>query len=274
MEIELVRHGARFYHFEAFRSGIDASIHVLNSLAMRLPPADLSYVWERFTDLATEVEAALESNDAGPTSPAQLSDAMGQLVALLARLRGDPDLDKEQPGELTAYGDYGLHLLDQLASSASSADLSDTRAAIDQLNLPFALWIVRNGGELRQLSGVVNALAQLANRAQHPKEMAELYSCCCDLIEAASAAYENPAVGQPAEPWRLLLLNRAIVATRSHNPELMGPAYDAVIEQLPADAERFFTEGMEQMTIIDYPEQVREVVRRYYLIHAKPRHLH
>ena len=29
--------------------------------------------------------------------------------------------------------------------------------------------------------------------------------------------------------------HRAIVATRSHNPELIEPAYDAVIEQLPAD---------------------------------------
>lgn len=241
---------------------------------MKLPPADLSYVLDRFNDLASEVDATVESNEADPTSPTQLSEAMAQLVALLARLCGANASDKEQPGELTAYGDYGLHLLDQLASTASLADLTATREAIDQLNLPFAVWIVRNGGELRQLNGVVNALAQLANQAQHPTEMAELYSCCCEIIEAASAAYENPSAGQAAEPWRLLLLNRAIVATRSHNPELMGPAYDAVIEQLPADAERFFTEGMEQMTIIDYPEQVREVVRRYYLTHAKPRHLH
>jgi hypothetical protein len=165
-------------------------------------------------------------------------------------------------------------VLDQLADVATQIERPDLQRAVEQLNLPFALWIVRSGGELRQLSGIVNALAQLANQTQHPATMADLYGCCCELIEAASASFENAAAQSPAEPWRLLLLNRAIVATRSHNPELMEPAYDAVVDQLPADAERFFAEGMEQMTVTDYPDQVREMVRRYFMAHSKPRHLH
>ena len=44
----------------------------------------------------------------------------------------------------------------------------------------------------------------------------------------------------------------------------MEPAFNAIVEPLPNDAERFFAEGMEQMAIIDYPEHVRTVVRRYY----------
>lgn len=241
---------------------------------MRLPPADLSYVMERFDELAEQVDAVADISDAEQNAPQQLRDAMAQLVDLLARLGGASGTAPDHPGELTTYGDYGLHLLDQLADAASQADRADLRASIERLNLPFALWIIRNGGEVRQLGGIVNALAFFAGQTHQPSSMADLYACCCELIEAASAAYDKAGATSPAEPWRLLLLNRAIVATRTHNPELMEPAYDAIVEQLPTDAERFFTEGMEQMAIVDYPEHVREVVRRYYLTHAKPRHLH
>ena len=104
--------------------------------------------------------------------------------------------------------------------------------------------------------------------------MAELYTQCCELIDATNPICEAPAVDDPSDPWRLLLINRAIVATRSHNPELIESAFDAVLESLPGDAPKFFAEGMEQMTILDYPDDVREVVRRYYLAHAVPRRLH
>jgi hypothetical protein len=241
---------------------------------MRLPPADLSYVLEQFEDLAEQIETLADISDAESNSPTQLREAMRQLLTLLARLSSESPPPVEHPGELTTYGDYGLHVLDQLADVATQIERPDLQRAVEQLNLPFALWIVRSGGELRQLSGIVNALAQLANQTQHPATMADLYGCCCELIEAASASFENAAAQSPAEPWRLLLLNRAIVATRSHNPELMEPAYDAVVDQLPADAERFFAEGMEQMTVTDYPDQVREMVRRYFMAHSKPRHLH
>jgi len=247
---------------------------MLNSRAMRLPPADLSYVMERFEELAEQVETLADISDEDSNSPAQLRDAMLQLMALLARLGGEGSAQVEHPGELTTYGDYGLHMLDQLADVATQTERTELRQAVEQLNLPFALWIVRNGGELRHLGGIVNALSQLVNQSQHPGTMADLYGCCCELIEAASASFENPPSNRPAEAWRLLLLNRAIVATRTHNPELMEPAFDAVVDQLPADAERFFAEGMEQMTVIDYPDQVREVVRRYFMAHSKPRHLH
>lgn len=241
---------------------------------MRLPPADLSYVMERFNELSEQVDAVADVSDAEQNAPLRLRDAMAQLVDLLARFGDATAAPPDHPGELTTYGDYGLHLIDQLAEAASQANRPDLRGSIEQLSLPLALWIIRNGGEIRQLNGIVNALAAFANQAHQPSAMADLYGCCCELVEAASIAYDRPGATAPAEPWRLLLLNRAIVATRSHNPELMEPAYDAIVEQLPSDAERFFTEGMEQIAVIDYPEHVREVVRRYYRTHARPRHLH
>ena len=64
-------------------------------------------------------------------------------------------------------------------------------------------------------------------------------------------------------PWRVLNLNYGIVATRSHQPELIEQAYDALIANLPQDARQFFKEGKQQMDLVGYPEEVREVVERY-----------
>ena len=94
------------------------------------------------------------------------------------------------------------------------------------------------------------------------------------MIDATSPICEAAAVDNPRDPWRLLLINRAIVATRSHNRELMESAFDALLENLPSDAPSFFAEGMEQMAVIDYPDHVRELMKRYYLANAAPRRLH
>lgn len=241
---------------------------------MKLPPVDLSFVLDRFTELAEQIDAVSESTDDGPESPIPLSEAMLQLLDLLARIGEDRGAGSRPPDELTTYGDYGLHLLDRLAEAAMRTDREDLAEAVEQLSLSFSLWVVRNGGELRQLRAVANALARAAGEAQNPSQMADLYSCSCELIDAASLAYENRSVTRPAEPWRQLLLNRAIIATRSHNPELIEPAFDAIVEQLPSDAEQFFAEGIEQITVIDYPDPVCDLVRRYFLTHGKPRHLH
>jgi hypothetical protein len=247
---------------------------VLDFAPMKLPPADLSYVLDRFDDLAEQIDASVDSSDYETESPRQLHDAMRQLLDLLARIATDDEPQTEHPGELTTYGDYGLHLIDQLGRLADRGERTDLRRESEQLSLPFALWIVRRGGELRQLSSIVNAVSHFANGLKQPNPMADLYGCCCELVEAASTAFERPGSTNPAEPWRLLLLNRAIVATRTHNPELIEPAYDAIVEQLPTEAERFFAEAMEQMALVEYPDPVREIVRRYFMAHTKPRHLH
>jgi alkanesulfonate monooxygenase SsuD/methylene tetrahydromethanopterin reductase-like flavin-dependent oxidoreductase (luciferase family) len=70
------------------------------------------------------------------------------------------------------------------------------------------------------------------------------------------------------------LLNRAIVATRSHRPQLMEPAFDAIVEWLPDQATRFFAESMGQMDIIGSPDQVRAVMQDYYLRYSGDRTLH
>lgn len=205
-------------------------------------------------------------------TPALLRDAMSQLIDMLSML-GEADQPAESV-EINTMGEYGLHLIDELTQIATSLDQTRLATEIEQLAMPFGLWVARRGGEIRHLTPVVNALAHYANQISHPQDMAGLYTQCCELIDAVNPVCEDASGTDPQNPWRLLLLNRAIVATRSYNPELMEPAFDAVVELLPNDAQRFFAEGMEQIAIIDYPEQVRDVIRRYFLMYASPRRLH
>ncbi len=244
---------------------------------MRVPPVDLAYLREQFHDLATQVQEAWEASpqsSAEIDTPVLLGEALAQLVDMLRHIQGEMPAGGTNPAEINTLGEYGLHLIDELAQLAAGLDQPSLAMRIEQSCLPFALWIARNGGEIRNLAPVVNALAHYANAASHPQTMTQLYTYCCELVEAVSPTCEEQPNQDPRHPWRLLLLNRAIVATRSHNPELMEAAFDAVVEYLPNDAHRFFAEGMEQIAIIDYPDTVRDTVRRYFLAHGARRRLH
>lgn len=240
------------------------------------PPADLSYLQERFTELEAQAREAWESSaePGASESPELLRDAMRQLLDHLGRI----DAQSGQPGhdatELTALGEYGVHLLEQLAGIASACGQPDLAREVEHLCLPLALWLARRGAEIRRLAPIVSTLSHHVSQARQPQTMVGLYTCFTEIAESLSPNCEDPTPQDPDNPWRLLLLNRAIVATRSHNPELMIPAFDAIVEQLPADAASFFAEGMEQITVIDYPDQVKEVIRRYFLTHARPKRLH
>ncbi|MDX1697273.1 MAG: hypothetical protein R3308_03260, partial [Thiohalobacterales bacterium] len=67
---------------------------------------------------------------------------------------------------------------------------------------------------------------------------------------------------------------QSIVATRSHDTALMEEAFAALTDRLPEDAGRFFTEGMQQMDALDYPQHVREVMARYHRQWNVDRSLH
>jgi hypothetical protein len=85
---------------------------------------------------------------------------------------------------------------------------------------------------------------------------------------------ESPPGSEAGQAWRVLVINRAIVATRSQQPMLMKAAFDALIEHLPEEAPRFFNEGMGQMDALDYPDQVRAVIERYQQRFRNSRRLH
>ena len=69
-------------------------------------------------------------------------------------------------------------------------------------------------------------------------------------------------------------MNRAIVATRTHQPDVMEEAFTVLVRHLPEDAPGFFNQGMEQMDLLNYPPHVREVMERYYTKWSVKRSLH
>lgn len=240
---------------------------------MRIPPLDLGFLLDRSQELCGRVVEAWEDQglDAtGPSGPEGVATGIGQLFALLEGPE-TPAAEGEARGpvggtELSDLAAYGVGLLSELAACARRAGMHDEASVAHALTVPFSILMARRGAELTALEPVVDALANLANELSDAGDLAQLFGLMGEIASAVSpAATQYPAQAEPRQPWGVLLLNRAIVATRSHRPALMELAFDAVVEHLPHEAARFFEEGMAQMDALDYPPHVRAVMERYYL---------
>ena len=125
------------------------------------------------------------------------------------------------------------------------------------------------------LEPVVDAVARVANSTREPEALESLNGIIRQIIDAVPAVIrQDLETINPGRPWRVLLLNYCIVATRSHNTALMEPAFSLLSENLPADAPRFFTEGMQQMDALNYPDPVRIVMEKYHCKWHVDRSLH
>jgi hypothetical protein len=248
---------------------------------MLFPSLDLNYIEQRFDAVAPAV--VLASKQAGikdlDNSPSALQQAMHRLMELLEILTRQIERSSAHPStsldELSELGDYGIKLLADFSSTAADLQLPQESEAMEDLTLPMALWIVRHDGELRTLEPVINSLARMANRFGEPYQLQQLYDLSVELIQAIEPLMQQKeAKVIKAHPWSILLINQAIIATRSYHTELIDEAYQTLCRLLPDQAPGFFREGMEQMDALDYPRQVREVVEKYYNIWGKPRTLH
>ena len=54
----------------------------------------------------------------------------------------------------------------------------------------------------------------------------------------------------------------------------MEEAFSVLTRALPEDAPGFFSQGMEQMDLLNYPRHVRDVMDRYYRKWSVDRSLH
>ncbi|MGD8559277.1 MAG: hypothetical protein PVH04_06420 [Gammaproteobacteria bacterium] len=215
-------------------------------------------------------------------SPHLLARALPRFIAFLRR----SDIESSGPGyngairhngepspggrraeidRLSAEGNQGLRLLDSLIEWAQAMGLDALEHQLNTVMVLVALLIARRGGELNCPETVVNTLAAMANATSDSRELVELSDLMGELIFATSrlsiSDWQNR---EQHRPWRVLILNRGITATRSHDTRIMETAFDDLIRNIPEDAERFFAQGMQQMEQLDYPDYVREVVSRYY----------
>jgi hypothetical protein len=206
------------------------------------------------------------SQDGDPDAPATRVAALQQLFEVMRRVEHDAAGGAAlEAAEIAELGDYGFSLLEDLSNQAMQRGLVEDARALFGLSVPLALWVVRRGGHLQEIQMVVNALAELANRTRDPQALGELAGGMDEIIQGVAAAVaEDPDRPDPMRPWRILLLNYGIVATRSHQSPRIDRAYEALVTHLPEEAPGFLREAMGQMEALDYPAEVRAVVGRWF----------
>ncbi|WP_018231821.1 hypothetical protein [Thioalkalivibrio thiocyanodenitrificans] len=254
---------------------------------MFLPPFNVSHLHETFAQVSGDVVEAYEDlADPGADeqqTPVMLVEAMEQLLEVLRRIeekQGDvpgasDDASPLDEREMSELGDFGIQILDELATHAVRLGLEAHAEVLSDLTFPLAVWVVRAGGDLRILQPVVTAVSDLANKARDPALLEELFRVTAEIVEHVDEQLkQDEEKTDPMRPWRILLLNFGIIATRSHQPAMMEHAFDTLIQYLPEEAPEFFRQGMEQMEALNYPQHVREVVERYHDEWGRPRTIH
>jgi len=246
---------------------------------MQIPtgrPADLQSLLDSLLPACIEAVAAGPPVAKDVNDPSTLVEAFRQLLNVMARIESDAQADRmSNSADITEIGEYALRLQETLAAMAATAGLDDRQEALALVSINIALWVADHGGRIDTLEPVVDALALLANSLRDPADLEALSHVISRIVAAVS-----PLISQdleklnPGRPWRVLLLNQSIIATRSHNPELMEQAFAMLTGKLPEDAARFFTEGMQQMEALNYPEPVRRVMEKYHRQWTLNRALH
>lgn len=246
-----------------------------DTMVQKLAPEPTA-LFQRFYKLADRIlsawdEEALRDEE---TNPRLITLAVQDLQTMLADLCGQYQ-ESPPEEEITRCTDYALQLFHEMTHLARLINMEHEAVEVENLAFPFSLWGLRLGAEIVTLDPVVNAIARLANSEQPPGYLEELYREVSEVMQATAIEQQlEKTVSTQANPWKILLLNRAIIATRSHQPMLMDDAFSAIVEYLPEDAPTFFQEGMEQMDIVGYPMQVRDIMMAWFHRYAKKPTLH
>jgi len=173
--------------------------------------------------------------------------------------------------DISDIGEHGLSILQKLMMKTDLLQLSVERKSLDQIALVIADWIIQRDGIINLLEPIVDALAQVANSITEQQQLIALVDFMSEIIEACSDTIkQDMEMSDMHRPWRVLHINRGIVATRSNDPATMRRIFAELITALPMDAPNFFKEGMSEMVRLNYPEQVRNVMQEFFDKTDKP----
>lgn len=234
-------------------------------------PQALSEAIQKSVDAILELRRDNTAARAVKFDADKMAQDIQQCCLLLKQLE---TVSRKDPKVISDMGEYGLYLLQHLTDVTEQLGMRNVRQEMDLHMIAFGLWVARNGGQLRELEPLVNAFAAEANRCRKPADLQQLCGAMDEVITTVDRAHVALGPDLRAEPWRVLNINRGIVATRTRDPATMRRVFDQLIELLPKDAARFFSEGMEQMDDSDYPDEVREVMREYSHRYRDSRSLH
>ncbi len=250
---------------------------------MWFPSLSSEYLRDALQPIISELLDSADAQESGAVDlpdPLLLSGAFERLAELLARAETGQTATAThdgaaleqvqapstlQPHAITELGEYTFVLLNNLNRWVTRLKLPVDEASLMELAIVVALWVSQNGGELLTLEPVADALAHFSNSTSDTNRLEELYVVYDKIISAVATGIQQDLEKiNPGRPWRVLNMNRAIVATRCHKTDLMESSFESLIKWFPDDTADFFRKGMGQMDALNYPDQVRTVMGKYY----------
>jgi hypothetical protein len=193
----------------------------------------------------------------------ELDKGMDQALLLVELTEHHDNVFSAEEMEQTCV--YLFNLLHHLLHKSHDQLATQSISGFEQLYIPFSLWLAEQQATLFELEPVANAFAKYANQQHGADALAQISSALGKILSVVSPQIKEDLLDfdNPGRPWRVLNFNRAIVATRSHDQEVIQQAYADLLENLPDEARQFFSEGMKQMDSVDYPQHVRDIMQQY-----------
>ena len=229
---------------------------------------ELQEIQTLFSGAARAIESRFAERAmlAGDVSPAQLTEALSQLLHVFDKLDRENGeygpLPYDDPSEL---GEHGVNIAADLATWAERMDLGQAKTDVEKVAVGIALWVVRHEGEIRALDTIVNGFAAQANSTAAEETLRALYQAMHVVLEHSAAPLKQDLdKTNPGRPWRALNFNFAIVATRTQDAQLMHEAFDTLSRNLPEDAPAFFEEGLRQSDKPVYGPIVKSLMQEYF----------
>lgn len=222
--------------------------------------------------LLSEIQALIETNTLSHKLDTKVFEGLIQLYAIGTNIEDSKISADVDPDDITQIGEYGFNLLTELFQWAHTNHRSDFSKPIHQLILSLSLWISKHQGELRTLEPIVDAFAKTANKTSDQNQLKQLVSMMDEIINHCSNSLKNDQEqSNPLRPWRVIHLNKAITATRSHDTALMRRVFQELVNAFPSDAANFFSEGMHEINKFSYPDDVKAVLQEHFNKYSRPK---
>lgn len=231
---------------------------------MDLTIPTLAEAKHNFISLSQQLQALADTVNTNTEEPIDITiTAMNQFFDIAERVEtSKTDL---AANDISDIGEQGLMLLEKLIFKADALHDVTEKKELEQIALAIADWIIHRDGSINLLEPIVDALAQLANAVSEQDQLIDLTEFMGEIADACSDTIKHDIeLSNMHRPWRILNINRGIVATRTNDPQTMRGVFSDLIKALPMDAPGFFKEGMSEMIRLDYPEHVREVMQEYF----------
>ena len=220
----------------------------------------------RLKAAAREIIAAFDRAGIPPgraVTPAMLVDAIDVFVDDCERIDREYGPTAEVLAEdVSGIADQIFECLLDLGNWADRLELRNARIAVIDISLEAAQWCMRHRGQLRQIGPIVAALANRAN-------IAGSLDACIALSDAYEAVIANVATRlqadhtstDPLRPWRQLLINAAVISTRSRDMRKMERAYRRLEAHLPSECPAFFQQAAHQVAGLGFSPDARTMVQ-------------